>query len=80
MEAVVYSVSHGTPLSPHIFISHCNESLVWFEVSGFCDTINIGSSLGLLRVILLLPCVMEILKFWISRTGSFMYPNSSQMM
>ena len=24
------------------------ESVVWFEISGFCDTINIGSSLGLL--------------------------------
>ena len=27
---------------------HCNESLVWFKVSGFCYTINTGFSLGLL--------------------------------
>ena len=36
---------------------HCNESLVWFKASGFCYTINTGSSLGLLSDILLLPCV-----------------------
>jgi hypothetical protein len=41
---------------------HCNESLVWFKASGFCYTINTGSSLGLLCDILLLPCVMEILQ------------------
>jgi hypothetical protein len=42
----------------------CNESLAWFEVSGLCDTINTGSLLELLLwVILLLPCVMEILWF-----------------
>lgn len=65
MEAVVcHSISHGIPLCPHIFTVnvYCNESLVWFEVSGFCDTINIESSLVLLPVILLLPCVMEILQ------------------
>ena len=39
---------------------HWNESLVWFEVSGFCDIINIGSSPGfLLVIILLLPCVVK---------------------
>lgn len=26
---------------------HCSESLVWFEASGFCYTINPGTSLGL---------------------------------
>lgn len=40
---------------------HCNESLVLVEVSGFCYTINTGSSLQLLWDILLLPCVVEIL-------------------
>jgi hypothetical protein len=29
---------------------HCSESLVWSEISGFCDTINIGSSPGPLLV------------------------------
>lgn len=28
---------------------NCNESLVWFEVSSFCDTINIASSLRSLQ-------------------------------
>lgn len=34
---------------------HCDESLVWFETSGFCFTINTGTLLGLLSDILLLP-------------------------
>ena len=33
-----------------------------FEASGFCYTINTGSSPGLFLDILLLPCVMEILQ------------------
>lgn len=42
---------------------HCNYSLAWFEVSGFCDFINVGiTELGLLPAILLLPCIMEILQ------------------
>ena len=45
---------------------HCSESLVWFEASGFCYTINTGSSLGLLLDTLLSPCVMEILQLWFS--------------
>ena len=32
------------------YIFTCNESLDWFEASGFCYTINVGSSLGLLSV------------------------------
>lgn len=32
--------------------------MVFLKASSFCPTINIGSSLGLLSVILLLPCVM----------------------
>ena len=39
----------------------------WSGSSGFCYTINTGSSLGLLSDILLLPCVMEILQLWICR-------------
>ena len=65
---------------PRVYPSvHFSESLVWLEISGFCDTINIGSSLGLLPVILLLPCVMEVLQLWNSRTGPFMHPNHLQM-
>jgi hypothetical protein len=30
--------------------------------SSFCDTINIGSSPGFLKITLLLPCAMEILQ------------------
>ena len=54
---------------------HCNMSTAWFEVSDFCDIINTEPSLGLWLVILLFPCVMEILKLWISRTGRFLHPN-----
>jgi hypothetical protein len=42
----------------------CNESLVWFETSDFCYTINIGSSPGLLLDILFLyhrdPVVLNL--------------------
>lgn len=42
----------------------------WLELSVFCGTINIGSSPGVLPVILL-SCVMEILQIWVGKTGSF---------
>lgn len=50
-----------------------NGSLVWFKASGFCHTIHYGSSVGLLSVILLLPCVIGTLQFWVSRTCSFIH-------
>jgi hypothetical protein len=54
-----------------IFICECSlhESLVWFDIFGFCDNIIIGSSLKFLPVILFLPCVMEILQLWNNRIG-----------
>ena len=52
-----------TLLSPLLANVHFNESLVWFNASGFCYIISAGSSLGLCSNILLLPCVMEILSF-----------------
>ena len=33
---------------------HCNDPLVWYEASGFCYSINAGTSLGLLSDRLLL--------------------------
>jgi hypothetical protein len=48
---------------------HCKESLVWLEVSGFCYTINTGTSPRLLSDIQLLPCVTEILQLWFCRAG-----------
>ena len=55
----------------HLYLqmAHCNESLICFEASGFCYTINTGPSQRLLSDILLLPYVMEILQLWICRTG-----------
>jgi hypothetical protein len=55
---------HSMSLFPHIFSCyvHCNESLVWFQISGFCDIISIVSLLDLLLVTLLLLCVMGILQ------------------
>lgn len=82
MEAVVHhSVSHSVSAihSSSLTNIHWNESLVWFEVSSFCDTINTKSSLGLLLAVLLLPCVMETLQLWIIRTSPIMHPNSPQM-
>lgn len=53
--------------SVHPFTVHCNESLVWFKASAALS----GSSRGLLSVILLLCCVMEVLQLWTCRTGPF---------
>lgn len=68
VEAIAHHrVSYSLPFCPHIFFLakvHRNESLVWFEVSGF----KTGSSPGLLSIILLLPRVMETLPLWICRT------------
>jgi hypothetical protein len=81
MEAVVCrSVSHHFVHTSLLANTHCNESLVWFQVSGFCDTINIGSSSALLPIILLLQRVMEILRLWTSKTGPFKHHDSSHMM
>lgn len=50
-----YSVSYSIHFCAYIFT--CNETLVWFEASGFCYTINVGSSLGFLSDILLVSHV-----------------------
>ena len=48
-------VCQCVPQYTFLFI-HCKQSLVWFEASGFCYTINSRSSLGLL----LFPWVMGL--------------------
>lgn len=50
---------------------HCNKSLIWIKASGFCYTINAGSSPELLLDILQLPWVTEILHLQVYRTGPF---------
>ena len=40
--------SQGHRVRPYFKNVHCDESLVWFEVSGFCYTITSRSSPGLL--------------------------------
>lgn len=52
-----------------------NESLVWYEVSGFCYTIHTGTSLGLLLAIYLIaalhcgdPVVLDLVEPAPSRT------------
>lgn len=56
----------------------------WNEVIGLKPlasvTLSIGSSMGLSSVILLLPCVRQILQPWISRMKPFLHPNSSHVM
>ena len=82
VEAVAcHSVPYGicsvyTSLLAHV---HSNNSLVWFKASGFCYPIKTGCSLGLLLDILLLPCVMGILYFWICRARRFMHTISSSV-
>ena len=53
--------------------------MVWFQASGFCYTINTGSSPELFLDILPLPCVMELLQLWFCRTLPFKCSNSSQV-
>lgn len=52
---------------------NCNESLVFFGTPGFCYTVNTGSSLVLLLETLLLPCVVEIMKLWVSSDAPPVY-------
>jgi hypothetical protein len=77
MEAVVYYTVY--PSVHTCTLANFNESLYWFNICSFCDTINIGSSWGLFPVILLLPCVREILQPWVRKTGPFTHHNHKQM-
>jgi hypothetical protein len=77
MEAVVLCVLQSIPLSTHL---HLQMFIAVSHWSGFCDTINIGTSRGFFQVILLSPCVMEILQLWISKTGHFTHPSHPQTM
>lgn len=73
MEAVM---SHSKPYRfTHISLLasvHPKESLVWFEGSGYCYSINAGPSLGLFLHILLLSSVVEMLQFGVCRNGLHM--------
>lgn len=62
MEAVAYhSLPYPFTQTALLANIHCNESFIWFKAFGFCNIINIESSLGLLSDTLLLSCVTEIL-------------------
>lgn len=71
MKAVAWpSELHYALVHTSLLLSvHCDESLVRFEVTGFCYILGTGPSLQLLLDVLLLPCAMEILQFWIYRSG-----------
>lgn len=58
---------------------HCNVSLVWFEPSVVCYTINTRSPSRLLLGYLLLPRVMAILWLWFYKMGTFTCSSNSQM-
>ena len=64
MEAIVCHYIYPT-IYPFVHTSllanvHCNQSLLSFEASGFCYSINTGSSPGLLLDTLLFSVVIEI--------------------
>lgn len=65
------SVSQCTLQSTRHYLTHCNESRIWFKASSFCYTIDTGPSLDFLLDILLLSCMVEILMFWVCRSGPF---------
>lgn len=78
----LYCVTVHPRVNPFVYTplfanGHCKESLIWFEAAGFCYTISTGTSLGLLSNIWMMPCVMEILSFWICKTGCFTHFRSS---
>jgi hypothetical protein len=78
MEAVVCSTVRPFVVYTSLLAKvHCNESLVWYEASGFCYSISTITKLGLFMDVLMLPCVMEIPWFWIYKSGSFMHSSSS---
>lgn len=55
-------VNHAVTPFIHTFLHgglYQKESLVWFEASGLCHTINAGPSLGHFVDILLLPFVRD---------------------
>ena len=73
MEAIVCHYIYPT-IYPFVHTSllanvHCNQSLLSFEASGFCYSINTGSSPGLLLDTLLFSVVIEIPQLWIFRTS-----------
>lgn len=72
---VMQSVIHYRSPSVHTY----NESLVWFQVSGFCYTMDIVPTFGFLLSIRLLACVMEFLQPGICRYGPFTFSSSLQM-
>lgn len=57
----------------------CSASMVWFEASVFCNTVNTESSLGLLLYILSFPSVMKILQFLMCRKNPFIHSSSTLM-
>lgn len=70
-----YRVSHTKPFRPYILTYRCPlQRDLQSLVSGFWYTINIRSSLGLLSDVLLLPCVMEVLQLWNSKTSFHFFP------
>jgi hypothetical protein len=71
VKAIVYPTVYPFIHTSLLANVRCSECLIWFEASGFCYTINPGTSVGLLLTILLLPCVTELLELCIYRTGFF---------
>lgn len=58
------------PQSILLFLQMFIAMAHWF---GFCCSINTRTSLRPFWDMVLLPCVMEILEFWMCTTGSFMH-------
>jgi hypothetical protein len=74
-------VSQSRDFWPHFFAF--KRSLHWVIglVQGLCLLLHLqyGNLRGCLLDIPLLPCVIEMLSFWICRTGPCMHSSSSSM-
>jgi hypothetical protein len=68
----VYNNSIGFFAQTTLFTNvYGNESLVWFEASGFATPSVLDPHWDSFLDILLLPCVSDILQLWICRYGPF---------
>ena len=85
MEAVVchrvsQCVPQSIPLSTHLYLQMFIAMSHWSGSRSLASvTPSILDPQGLLPIILLLPCVMEILQLWISRIHPFPRPSCSNM-
>lgn len=71
--AVCQNVSLSPPFAQTALLANVdsNESLAWFQASGFCYTIKTGTTLVLLLVSHCYPVPWRSCSFWFCRDSAF---------